>query len=300
MPTSTVSSVIYIIEGALMILSNALLALTILCNGTLRRRKELVFITALSISDSFYGLGSLLTGSFRLYFSIFNADGNNTAQLVTPWSCFFILRQILLFYGGEVSILMMTAISMERFVAVSYYQFYSPVHTRTMVVWASTVFLVPIFPVTAAMYQIYIASVQGELVLPVCFEGLPNWYGLYHNWFSGIMGIVSVLLYVAVIVRFQKLRAKVAITSMPSVITNKVQSRFTITLGIAALFTLVLHTIPFGVVTVMLYLHSSLVVLATYVWMLVRINSLIHVMVIYWRQTDIRHSLLSYFKKSVV
>uniref|UniRef100_A0A914WZU5 G-protein coupled receptors family 1 profile domain-containing protein n=1 Tax=Plectus sambesii TaxID=2011161 RepID=A0A914WZU5_9BILA len=184
---------------------NALLALTILCDSNLRRRKELVFIVALAFADVLFGLGTLLTGCFRIHASNMLADGGNTTlPMVSPWSCYFTLRNMLTIYGMEVSILMLTAISLERLMAVAWFQKYANIGIRKLVAWAIAVFTFPLIPLSYASYQVYIASVQGALTSATCGIGPPDWYGLFHNWFSGTVGIVSVVLYGGVLLAYRK------------------------------------------------------------------------------------------------
>lgn len=215
-------------------------------------------------------------------------------QLVSPIYCFFRPKQLLLNYSSQVSVLLMIAISVERIIAVVWFRHFAQIRYRTAVVIAILSFLYPACIMCLAGFEAFLSTKSGKMITAVCLEG-PVIFNTYESIFKILLGFSSVIIYAVMLAAYRKRVAPMTFHSQtkhrnPHLIF---QRRLTQTLSILTLCTLIFFCIPHTIVAVLE--KMNIFSFNSYLWILVRVHCLSHVVVFIWRHEDIRHSVRKMF-----
>lgn len=97
--------------------ANSLIILVFLISATLRCRKELLLLVGLAVADLIYSLGVIVKGHRRHFGNVYRIQ-------IPRLECWQRFESILTIFGAQISPLMTLCISIDRLIAIKWYNLY--------------------------------------------------------------------------------------------------------------------------------------------------------------------------------
>uniref|UniRef100_A0A914V4F8 G-protein coupled receptors family 1 profile domain-containing protein n=1 Tax=Plectus sambesii TaxID=2011161 RepID=A0A914V4F8_9BILA len=238
-----ISWVLYGVEGCILTATNFPIVIAVLFYSKLRQQKEYVIIGARALADGIAGFGFLLAAVGR----ILAVQNGNGFVLITRWQCLMTPWVILWGWCQPLTALMLTVVSLDRIIAVTFplkYYGFTHRYAFTMVGCAYGYVFIPFIVMVYRSYQVTIPDVPAYCS---SFHGMTAADYAYFTNFVLAATVVSVLLYIPVLLKLKyTLKNNTAIDS--SIKFHRLK-RATITLGISSLFTFLFYIVPMAIIT---------------------------------------------------
>jgi hypothetical protein len=263
-----------------------LLFLTIILKKSLRQRPQTILIAGMAAADIMYGLGTFSLGLYRFLVMLYGVDNDPT----TPWSCVISPPNMIQYIGLQLSVIMNTVVSIDRFIAVAY-----PIRYRLLTAsdMKKTLGLVGILGVILLLHLLgsaYFFPQPMEITKICSAAAFSVNFSLFMYTSVSVVGCSSVFIYVGVFFAYRKATRKPTQVSMQSNEQHLMERRLTVTLGIISLSTLFLFTVPYSILAVTHWMNvptpQSFLLID-----LSRISAFINVVIYVQRQKEIRQGM---------
>uniref|UniRef100_A0A914W2Z6 G-protein coupled receptors family 1 profile domain-containing protein n=1 Tax=Plectus sambesii TaxID=2011161 RepID=A0A914W2Z6_9BILA len=198
----TFASVIYTLEGGLIVLFSLPIVIVVAFFSSLRAQKEYVIYAALSFAHGLYGLGYLISGIYKL---ILQAKGD-AFVLVSRWDCFLVTPANIIFtYSGPLTTIMELVLTIDRFIAISspirYYSFTNRYAFRLV----GAVYAYQVIPLLVCAYMTSKMRVADKPAY--CYLSMattPDYYKYYFLLTRIVTAVASILLYIPVAIQIRR------------------------------------------------------------------------------------------------
>uniref|UniRef100_A0A914VX20 G-protein coupled receptors family 1 profile domain-containing protein n=1 Tax=Plectus sambesii TaxID=2011161 RepID=A0A914VX20_9BILA len=245
----------------------------------------MLIIGGMAAVDTIYGLGAFLFGIYRLAVI---ADGSYSAK-ATQWDClsgspFFIMN-----IGMQLSALMNTFISVDRFIAVAFAVRYRALHFYYVIKAFILIGVYGMISCLAMFASSYLSPPIGILNRLCSGPPFPAWYNIFQLSFTAGIGLLSVLIYIGVYVAHGKM-LKAAVHERLNDQQAKRQRRLTVTIGVITVSTCVLFVAPSATIVVC-YFAGVPAPFGSALGIMSRTSPIVHFGIYIARQRDIRHAM---------
>uniref|UniRef100_A0A914WAH5 G-protein coupled receptors family 1 profile domain-containing protein n=1 Tax=Plectus sambesii TaxID=2011161 RepID=A0A914WAH5_9BILA len=280
------TSIIYLIEGALVTIASLPLFIVVALNASLREQKEYVIFAALSLANGLFGIGYILGGGIRLPI-LLNGDGH---VLTSGWSCYTRYYNLIYVYAAPLVASMNLIVSVDRLLAIfipfRYFAFTNRYAFR-LVGFAYAYHIIPAVVGGCISYQYYQEPKQPAYC--TLYMGTSTAFIDYYNYHRVGFSIVTILLYIPMMIQIKSVtNGARGLSDMEKL--RRIKS-VTVTVFITAIFT-VLSIIP----TLTSILNVKVNGTTTYFYyILPQINGLVNSVIYTMRYKDLRTATFNLF-----
>jgi hypothetical protein len=234
------------------------------------------------------GWVTLIAGAYRVRL----IEKNEQFDQVSWWHCVGTPMFILLNFAFTVQAGMLLIVSIDRFIAVTLPLIYVTFTRRYAICMiASCYFLSAVYTIFLIVYAKFVSETK-HTVHAVCILGEVG--GLFNSpyYIRLCFSTLSVFIYAIVWLLFRRYQ-NITVPAFPTINTllRKAQRRLTTTVGICALFTLLLYVIP----TMMMFTKLTAALWSPLYWHFSCLNGIVNVFVYSLRHEDIRQGLKMLF-----
>ncbi|KAK0405734.1 hypothetical protein QR680_018166 [Steinernema hermaphroditum] len=233
--------IVYIVEGAFVLIVNIPSIFVIYSVSRLSRSKDIIALGGLCLADISHSLAFFVAGIMRKH----KIDIGLEHELVEQWTCYFVAFDIMFFVGYQFTGLMTMVVSLDRLLAVTCPLMHATLRTRhyLLMIGLQLVYCVAIYFIALPFQMSSTLLVSG-----LCFTST----GFYRPIWSYLLSFriitigTSVLLYVPIVWKTRKLLAgskKPAVASRFNVKKQRL-ARLNVTIGLASISGLVLLFVP--------------------------------------------------------
>uniref|UniRef100_A0A914WVQ1 G-protein coupled receptors family 1 profile domain-containing protein n=1 Tax=Plectus sambesii TaxID=2011161 RepID=A0A914WVQ1_9BILA len=275
------SWILYGVEGCILTVTNFPIVFAVFFYSKLRQQKEFVIVGALALADGIAGFGFLLAAIGRILL----VQAGEGFILITRWQCLLSPWVILWAWCQPLTALMLTVVSLDRLIAVSFplrYYTYTNRYAFALVGCAYGYVFIPFFIAAYRSYQVVVPDVPAYCLT---FHGFTAADYVYFQNFLLAGTSSSVILYIPVLIKL-----KFAMDSNHA-IDNSVKfkrlKRATITLGISTFFTFIFYIVPMAFITFKVFKDL------TVFYLMLNLNAMVNIFIYFTRFKEIRAGLKS-------
>lgn len=271
--------------------TNAIIAILIVIRKNLRR-KELLILVGLAVSDVIYAIGVII-GAIRRLYLIYN---NQLLIKVSHWYCQLIPSTFFFVFGPQVSSLLSFAISIDRLLSVVWFTRYQSLNISYVYKIVGSIFAYGLVSYSVG-FLLSFTTDRSPIVGNLCFAiqaSVPE-YGTFFNTLSATANCLSITTYVAIIFILRK-RSKQSLTSQD--IQQKRQMKVTKTVFFTTLADFVLEVIPWAIQTSVNTFNlpdSVTSKMSPVVFILIQCKRVVAFAIYLWKLKDIREAFCFYF-----